>query len=86
VSGYHSSKRSSTILGNTLGYDLGKVLSSNSGKESGTVSDKDLGTCLDKDSGKEAGQDKMCKTRRFLRFGSIRVEDLKESEPRRISR
>jgi hypothetical protein len=84
VSGYNSGKRSSEIpdnmlrnglgsdsgeaSGNTLGYDSGKVLGSDLGMESGTVSDKGSGKHLGKNSGKEAGQDKTCKTTRFLCF------------------
>jgi hypothetical protein len=45
------------------------VLGSDSSKESGTVSYKGPGKHLGKNSGKEAGQDKTCKTRRFLCFG-----------------
>jgi hypothetical protein len=52
-------------LGSTLGYDSGKVLGSDLGQELGIVSDKGSG----KNLGKEAGQDKTCKTRRFLCFG-----------------
>jgi hypothetical protein len=47
----------------------GKVLGSDLGKELGTVSDNDPGKRLGKNSGKEAEQDKMCKTGRFLCFG-----------------
>jgi hypothetical protein len=47
----------------------GKDPGSNSGKELGIVSDKDPATRLGKNSSKEAGQDKMCRTRRFLCFG-----------------
>jgi hypothetical protein len=42
---------------------------SDSGKESGTVSNKGLSKRPGKNSGKEAGQDKTCKTKRFLCFG-----------------
>jgi hypothetical protein len=49
--------------------DLSMVPGSDLGKESGTVSDKGLGKRPGKNSGKEARQDKMCKTRRFLCFG-----------------
>jgi hypothetical protein len=54
--------------GNMLGYDSGKVLGSDSGKESGTVLDKGPGKCPGKNSSKEARQNKMCRTRRFLCF------------------
>jgi hypothetical protein len=46
--------------------DSGKVPGSDSGKESGTISDKDPVKLPGKNSDKEAGQDKMCKTRRLL--------------------
>jgi hypothetical protein len=52
-------------LGTTQVSNSSKVPGSNSGKVSGVVSDKSL----HKNSGKENGQDKMCKTGRFLFFG-----------------
>jgi hypothetical protein len=60
-----SGSDSSEASGSTLGYDSGKVLGSDLGQELGIVSDKGSG----KNLGKEAGQDKTCKTRRFLCFG-----------------
>jgi hypothetical protein len=57
-SGKESGTNLSKNLGNTLGYNSGKVLGSDSGKESGTISGKNLGKCLGKNSGKEVGQDK----------------------------
>jgi hypothetical protein len=58
-------RRRVTRSGTTQVSNSGKVLGSDLSKEPGTVSDKGLG----KNSGKEAGQDKMWKTRRFLCFG-----------------
>jgi hypothetical protein len=46
--------------------DSGKILGSDSDKASGIVSNKGLGKGSDKNLGKEAGQDKTCRTRRFL--------------------
>jgi hypothetical protein len=48
--------------------DSVKVPGTDLDKESGTVSDKGLGKRSGKNSGKEVGQDKMCKTWRFLCF------------------
>jgi hypothetical protein len=63
--GYNSGRDLGKASGNMLGYDLGKILGSDLGMELSTVSDKGPS----KNSGKGAGQDKMCKTRRFLCFG-----------------
>jgi hypothetical protein len=65
VSGNNSGKRSGEILGNMLRYGSG----SDSGEALGIVSDKGPGKCPGKNSCKEAGQDKTCKTGRFLCFG-----------------
>jgi hypothetical protein len=102
VSGYNSSKRSGKILGNTLrygsgsdsgkasgntlGYGSGKASGSNSGKESGIVFDK-IWVCIQvKTRVRRLGKTKHARQVDFFASGSIRVEDLKESEPRRISR
>jgi hypothetical protein len=93
VSRYNSGSDSGEVSGNTLGYYSGKVTGSGSGKESGIISNKGLGKSPGKNSGKEAGQDKMCKTGRFLCFAinlswrrrpkGVRA---KESRPRRGSK
>jgi hypothetical protein len=62
-------RRRVTCLGTTWVSNSGKVLGSDSDKESVTASDKSPGKRLGENLGKEAEQDRMCKTGRFLCFG-----------------